>query len=262
MDEYWIVLEALKQAGVDPMLIGGSDTWPYRFFGHTNWSSIAGAAVATTGLEDVYEANYRGSISDIWSGHAQFVDRMVRQGYLVQASLTTSWPQSSQIFADGRVGMFPQGAWMTGLPEIVGADPNKFELGVFAMPNVAPDGKRYVLASMDRFVAVSSQSNHPEEAMLLYNFITRKENLEGYLEVQGLTTLLDLEYVLPAQLIEYKNIVTGPGYVTVPNIFPTPGGWVGQEAQLAKNIQAGASVNDALAELQRFYDDGKATIKF
>ena len=98
--------------------------------------------------------------------------------------------------------------------------------------------------------------------MDFFNFVTSIESLSGYLEVQGLTTLLDLDYTLPQPLIDFKKMVTGENYTSVPYVFPTPAAWEGQESQLGKNIQSGATVQQALTELKNYYLDGKETIKF
>lgn len=265
MDEFWSILDKLKQAGKDPILLGGADTWTYKMLRFAAWTQLAEPAITYTGLNDIYEALYKGAtITDVFMKHGEFIEKLVLNNYLVQASMTTTWPQSSQLFADGNVGIFPQGPWVTSLPEIKNADPEKFELGVFALPIETQEGNRYALATMNRFVSVSSESEHPEAAMKLYEFITRKENMEGYLESQSLTTLLDLEYELPEQIIKFKNIVTGEKYTSVPANFPAPAGWHdgGQVDQFSKNIQAGAEVKEALKELEHFYNDGKETIKF
>jgi len=263
MDEFWAVCEALKAADKDPMLLGGADTWTYKMLRFASWTTFADPAMKATGFGDIGEALYNGAdVAEVYRGHAEFIDEMVKKGYLIQASLTTTWPQSSQIFVDGNVGMFPQGPWMATLPEVVAADPDKFEMGVFAMPIENEEGKRYVIATMDRFMGVSSKSDNLDASMDFFNFVTSDESLIGYLEPQGLTTLLDLDYELPQTIIDFKKMVTGEKYTAVPYVFPTPAAWENQESQMPKNIQSGATVEQALTEIKNYYLDGKETIKF
>lgn len=263
MDEFWKACEVLKIAGKDPMLLGGADTWTYKMLRFATWTSFAGPAIEATGFGDIGEAMYNDAdVADIYTGHAEFVKKLVDNDYLVRASLTTTYPQSSQLFVDGNVGMFPQGPWVASLPEVVSADPDKFELGVFAIPMESAQGQRFVLADMDRFLSVSAKSKYPEAAMRLFNFMTSKQNLEGYLEFQGLTTLLDLEYELDQTIIDFKNLVTADNYTAVPYIFPVPAAWEDQESMMPKNIQSGASVKQAVSEVKNYYIDAKETIKF
>ncbi len=263
MDEFWNVCEALKKAGKDPMLLGGADTWTYKMLGFAAWTYFVDPAMKATGFGDIWEAAYNGAdIAKVYTEYAQFGKKLVDNGYLVKASLTTTWPQSSQIFVDGNVGMFPQGPWVASLPEVKTADPARFELGVFALPVESPEGKRYVVANMDRFLGVSAKSKNLDAAMKLFNFMTSKEQMAAYLEPQGLTTLVALDYKLPETIIQFKKMVTASNYTAVPLIFPAPADWENQESMLLKNIQSGATVNQAISELANFYKDGKGAIKF
>jgi len=263
MDEFWMVNEALKRAGKDPILLGGADTWTYNQLQLASWTHLASAALSGSGLSDVNEALYNGATVDsIYRANFEFVKRLVDNEYLVRASLTTTWPQSAQIFVDGNVGMFPQGPWVANLPEVRSADPSKFELGVFALPLEDQNGRRYVRADFQRWLAVSSRTRHSEAAMRLFNFITREDQMVGYLERLGLTTLLGFNYNLPPQIIEFRNFVSGPNYTQVSATFPQPPGWIGEVPTAMKNIQAGATVNRALSDLQAFYNDNRDQIRF
>jgi raffinose/stachyose/melibiose transport system substrate-binding protein len=263
MDEFWLACEKLKNAGKDAMLLGGADTWTYKMLRFASWTHFVSAAVKANGIGDIRESIYRGAdVAAVYRENVEFGKKLVDNGYLVKASLTTTWPQSSQIFVDGNVGMFPQGPWVASLPEVVAADPAKFELGIFALPVEAADGKRYVLANMDRFMAVSAKSKYPEAAMKLFNFITSQEQMTTYLEGQGLTTLVDLSYKLPQEIVAYKEMVTAPNYTSVPLIFAAPADWENQESMSLKNIQSGATVDKVLADLAFYYKDNKDSIKF
>ena len=259
--EFEAVCEALLAAGKDPILYGGSDTWPYKLAERWGISDQVKVGHDTTGKYDINEALYNGAKpSDVYRYTFELFEKWVKAGYIVKASNTTSWPESSQLFADGNVGIFPQGPWVAGLPEVQAADPEKFELGVFLIPAPEYQGKVWLFQTMDRFLAVSASSENPEAAMDLFNAITADDSLIEYFEGQSLSTLLPLQYELPQISLDWVVLSTASNMDSPPNAFPAAPGFNVPAA--LKNVAAGQSAEDALAELDALYADNKEQIKF
>lgn len=257
------VCEALLAAGKYPVLFGGSNIWTYDFAQIWGLADQVAVAHRLTGKYDLFEALYDGAKpSEIYGNTFRLFEKWVKAGYVVQASITTSWPESSQLFADGQVGIFANGPWVANLAEIKEANPAKFELGVYRMPAPLYQDKIWLEQTMNRFLAVSASSKHPESAMDLFNFLTSEDSLKKYLSDQSLTTLLPIEYELPPIMLEWNSLSSGPDIDSPPRAFPSTPGFKTNVSEGLMAIQAGQSVEDALAELDAIYAENKDNIKF
>lgn len=254
-DDFAALCEKIKADGVRPLVLGGKDKWPLNFLG-LNY------AIATNSVDytDINKALYDGDIkpSVLFKGGLDLISTYMTKGYIGKESLTLTWPQSAQYFADGKAAMLPQGTWTPGVDEVKGI---KADLGSFPMPfPVGSDGKNHIQGSIDRILVMSATTKNPEEAKKYFNYFAAPENLTQYLESQSLDTVLKginvkQDPVLADLNAFYKSDACIPNFNFLSRVTAAfnSAAW---DAYV--NTMAGSPVDTELAKLDKEFDKTKA----
>lgn len=105
---------------------------------------------------------------------------LVKNGYVEEDPITSSWDDSKQMLADGKIGAMVLGEW--AVSQIKDLADNPDDIGFMPFPQTAPDGKQYACVAPDYCMAVNKNTKYPNAAKAyLWWFI----NESGYAEEQS-----------------------------------------------------------------------------
>ena len=255
--DFQAALKKIKASGIDPISFGAKDTWPNRWATYWNLTSQVKAAYEKGKTYDVFAAISKGvKASDIYRDSFTAIAQLVKDGMISKASLSMTWPESAQYFADGKTAMLPQGPWVPGVDSIKGADPSVFELGVFLYPVQPYAGKVYLRAAGDRILVVSAKSKNLAASKKLFNYFASEANLKTYLSIQTLTSLLPIALDLPPVLTKYVGDTQAKGVeVGFHDITLLPAGFEGRLTEVIGGLFAGDSVEKGLSNLDSWVAD-------
>lgn len=259
LDEFWAACDQIKADGVEPLVFGDKDAWTFEyFFRDRHFIGDYLSENPEWGL-----ALYNGDIkpSEMFKDEFEMAQRMVDEGYIGKSSLTMTYPQSVTYFVEGKAAMLPQGTWVPGLDEIKNADPETFELGCFTLPGDEVNGKIYTTGTSDRSIVISSETKHPEEAKVFFDWFTEEENLGEYLSGQSLTTFLPIEYEVDPVIKDYVTELTSDKYEIIMSQKATmPAGFTSMMEKGFQSILAGSPAADELAKLDTEFEKFKSSI--
>ena len=140
------------------------------------------------------ETAMRGSSADFWEqvalGNTDFqtdtitleaIRRMkeIRQ-YGQEDALETGYDEAVERFAAGEAYFFPQGSWCY---QALIQENTDLQVQLIPFP-VSEEEEQKVTFWIDSNLAVTSQSEYPEEAAVFLDFVSKPENLEMYTESQ------------------------------------------------------------------------------
>lgn len=255
--EFLAALKKIKAAGIDPVAFGAKDSWPNRWASYWNLTSQVKVAYEKAKTYDVYQAISKGvKPSEVYRDSFAFLAQLVKDGLISKSSLSMSWPESAQYFADGKAALLPQGPWVPGVDAIKAADPAVFELGVFVFPAAPYAGKVYLRAAGDRILVVSAKSKNLAAAKSLFNFFASEANLKTYLSSQTLTSLLPIALDLPPVLNKFVADTRAKGTeVGFHDIALVPPGFEGSLCEAVGYLLAGDGVDKTLARLDTWLAD-------
>lgn len=255
--EFVADLKKIKSAGIDPIAFGAKDSWPNRWASYWNLTSQVKVAYEKAKTYDVYQALAKGvKPSDVYRESFTFIAQLVKDGLIGKASLSMSWPESAQYFADGKAALLPQGPWVPGVDAIKSADPAVFELGVFLFPAQPYGGKVYLRAAGDRILVVSAKSKNLAAAKRLFNYFASEANLKTYLSSQTLTSLLSIALDLPPVLNKFVGDTRAKGVeVGFQDISLVAPGFEGKLCETIGDLLAGEGVDKSLGRLDAWLAD-------
>src|SRR5699024_4639514 len=103
----------------------------------------------------------------------------IRQ-YGQEDALETGYDEAVERFAAGEAYFFPQGSWC--YQALIQENPD-LQVQLIPFP-VSEEEEQKVTFWIDSNLAVTSQSEYPEEAAVFLDFVSKPENLELYTESQ------------------------------------------------------------------------------
>jgi raffinose/stachyose/melibiose transport system substrate-binding protein len=175
--EFVVLCETIKEAGIDPIALGGKDQWPIN--------------MVMLGLE---LGAVRGEDPEFWTKlhteQASFADSLwvdgvfgklqTLSGFFERNATGLAYAQSAGLFATGRTAMTIDGSWRT--KDITDAGP-AFEVGVFLVPGSDDATKNTVAPTkIGGSLAVFKDSQNQEAALRYLEFFSQPENYTLYLE--------------------------------------------------------------------------------
>lgn len=167
--------DKIKDAGLIPVSMDGSDKWPLSIYMHD----------LVAKLEGDYQAEYRESIANgdfsgpSYAKAAQLLQDAVNAGLFQSGFETTDYGTAKNLFTNGQAAMYYMGSWemsMATNQDVIEEVRNN--IGVFAMPVV--DGGKGVVTDITAWngggYAVSASSKVKEEAVKLLNYMFKPDN--------------------------------------------------------------------------------------
>ncbi len=268
IEELEAVLETIADAGVEPVLLGAKDHWVTGYFTLRYFeSSMYGTLAQMNGGNPIEpnEAYYNGIAkpSDAMRAGFEILKRWQDNGWVSPNSLSMTWPESHAHFVAGNAAIFPQGFWVPGMDLTTQADAEVFELGAFYMPQESVDGNYYASGITDKMLMVNGKSGNLEAAKTLLNWMASEENLADYLNSRKAGGfILPVAGIEPQPVFaEWNEYLTSLEPVTLLTVFPfVPGDEHTNYGQFSQAVLAGATVDEALSDLDEFYAEHKGEI--
>lgn len=94
-----------------------------------------------------------------------------------------AYSDGNRAFGNGEAAMYIQGSW--AISEIRKVNPD-IKLGFFPLPGSNDESKNKLTAGIDTLLAISNQTEHPEQAKEFISFLLQKENSQQYIDQQNL----------------------------------------------------------------------------
>lgn len=159
------IAEATKAAGYIPFAISDQEGWQ----GGHQLSMALSSAVGSAGVNDLVAGNSDWTSSAVEEALGLW-DRFDEAGYLTPFPTSVSYDSGNALFFSGEAAMLPMGSWIVdGI--VSNAD---FEAGYFPFP--APDGKGIFAAGLGSGPMITAETQHPEEALKLIDFLVSAEH--------------------------------------------------------------------------------------
>ena len=250
------------------MLFGAKDHWVTGFFALSYFeSAMYGALASMNGGTPIEpnEAYYSGVAkpSDALRAAFETLKRWQDNGWISRNSLSMTWPESHAHFVAGNAAVFPQGFWVPSMDQTLQADAEVFEIGAFYIPQDSVDGNYYATGLTDKMLMVNAKSDNLDAAKVLLNWLGSEENLASYLNSRKAGGfILPVEGIEPQPVFaEWNEFLTSLEPTTLLTVFPfVPGDEHTNYGQFSQSILAGATVDEALSDLDAFYAEHKGEI--
>ncbi|MHC5268938.1 ABC transporter substrate-binding protein [Enterococcus sp. LJL98] len=159
-----------------------ADAWTLNGYHQLAWATVNG------GFEGANAALVHSPKGDIKVGNSDF-DKVTEQLDLLNGSgqknaTGATYDDAVSAFAKGEALIFPNGIW--ALPAIQNQNP-EFKIGMFAYPGQNA-GEEMTVGAADLALSVSESSKNKEAADKFVEYMTTKEAMQKYYDVDGAPT--------------------------------------------------------------------------
>ncbi len=171
-------IQKLRDAGIEPIALGGKDAWPAGHWYY--WLSLRECSVEAYS-KGVNEKDFSNSC---WTKAADDLKELLDINAFNDGFLTTTAQQgassSAGLLANHKAAMELMGTWEPGVIKDLTADKKPLaDLGFFAFPEV-DGGKGESGALMGAATGFAVNSTAPQAAVDFVNFMAEKDNQEKY----------------------------------------------------------------------------------
>lgn len=169
-DEFLTVCQTLKDNGVTPMSVCGTDAWiPAQFV-----QQIAGGMAG----DEMFKAVCNGE--EKWNNEthvkaAEEVKAMADKGYFQEGYIGMGPEESTDLFTSGQTAMYFMGVW--DADKIAKSDIGE-QAGAFVVPAYDPQYNNISVGSVDTSFAVSKNCKNVDAAVAFLKYWTSQENEE------------------------------------------------------------------------------------
>lgn len=179
-------LTKIKDSGVTPFFMGGKDSWMLghliEFMAHgvvKQEQGVTGSKIAF--LENNDDLLRFGEAGGPMDSFAASIISARDKGLLNSDFLTATYDNQIEAFATGEAAVISQGMWALGgilekNPDMAG------NIGFMSYPAIADGTQPVILSAEDSAYAITSDSEHPEEAKKFLEFLFEPENMQRYSE--------------------------------------------------------------------------------
>ena len=165
-EEFMSVLQALRDAGETPLVMGTADQWEAATMGFQNigpnyWKGEEGRQALIEGTAKFTDEPYVKTWQDLaeWSQ------------YLPEGYEAVKYPDAQSLFTLGQGVIYPTGSWEISLFE----DQADFNMGIFP-PYVENEGDTcYISDHTDIAIGMNANTTHPEEAQTFLSWVASDE---------------------------------------------------------------------------------------
>ncbi|GGF90950.1 ABC transporter substrate-binding protein [Paenibacillus abyssi] len=187
-EEFKSNLQTIKDAKPEmtPMFLAGKDSWT---LGHLIEFMAHGVIKQKHGVTDARKAFINNESDKLefdaaGGGIEAFAGRLLElkeAGLINKDALTATYDNQKEAFASGQSALFSQGMWVLG--DLLKLNPDMAgNIGFAPFPAIVDGTEPVVLSAEDSVYAITSESEHPEEAKLFLEFLFQPENLKAYSE--------------------------------------------------------------------------------
>lgn len=187
-DEFKANLQKIKEEKPDvvPMFLPGKEAWS---MGHLIEFLAHGIIKQKYGIRESREAFINNNQEKLafaapdgsMESFAKRLLELKNEGLINEDALTATYDNQKEAMATGQAAVISQGMWVMG--ELLGINPEAADfIGFSPFPSIKEDTEPVVLSAEDSKYAITSASEHPEEAKLFLDFLFRPENVKAYSE--------------------------------------------------------------------------------
>lgn len=176
-DEFLSLCQTLKDNGVTPMTLCGTDAWiPAQFV-----QQIAGGMAGDKLFQDICDGNEK------WNNQthikaAEELKNMADKGYFQNGYIGMGPEESTEVFTTGKAAMYFQGAWDAS--KIAESDVSE-DTGVFVLPPYDSQYANISVGSVDTNFSVSESCPNKDAAVAFLKYWTSQEREEKLLYEVG-----------------------------------------------------------------------------
>lgn len=172
-DDFLAAVQQVKDAGITPIAVGGSDLWPLHFY----WSYLAMRVAGQEGIEAAKAGEGDGFASEAFVKAGEEFVRLVELNPFQEGFMSMTYPEASGFFGDGNAAFHLMGNWDLGTQRGNSADGEGLsndELGMFNFPIVEGGAGRATdtLGGINGFVF---GPNAPDEAVTFLTYYVSPE---------------------------------------------------------------------------------------
>ena len=176
-DEFLDVCQTLKDNGVTPMAMCGSDAWiPAQFV-----QQIAGGMAGTEMFNNICDGKENWN-NDTNIAAADEVKKMADAGYFQEGYIGMGPEESTELFKTGKTAMYFQGAWDADVVQKSDVGENA---GAFVLPAYDEQYSNISVGSVDTSFAVSESCKNKDAAVAFLKYWTSEESEEMLLNDYG-----------------------------------------------------------------------------
>lgn len=189
LDEFYQVCETIRDAGYTPLAAGYQDSWVIMADSQAEY--VTGIMINDLdALKKCERRETRFSDSAEWRGVFERLGKRLQ--YAQPDQFGTDWNTACTMLATGKAAMVVSGDWTSNNVADMG---EKVDLGAFVLPvsnDVAKNVLSYPGAGMS--YAISSETEHRDEAVSFVEFMTTKEAGQAYVDAGiGICVMKDVE---------------------------------------------------------------------
>lgn len=176
-EEFWNVCQTLKNNGVIPMAMCGTDAWiPAQFV-----QQIAGGMAGDELFQDICEGKEQWN-NDTHVKAAEEVKKMADEGFFQDGYIGMGPEESTDLFTSGEAAMYFQGAW--DADKVANSDIGE-DAGAFVLPPYNPQYKNVSVGSVDTSFAISETCKNKDAAAAFLKYWTSQESEDMLLYEYG-----------------------------------------------------------------------------
>ena len=182
-DEFIDVLDQIKDAGEQPLLMTYKDAWTSL----CPWNSMAPDLQPEGFTDDRKEGKttFAGTHEEIVEKYLTLLD------YAQDDFMGLTYDDGNKAFANGDAAMIINGNWAINQYKNANADIN---VNMFALPASNDESKNYVTSGVDVLIGVCKDSANEDMAKEFVSFMMEKENAQTYIDDQfAFSAIKDVE---------------------------------------------------------------------
>ncbi len=253
-DEFLVLVQKLKAAGIVPIALGGGDKWPAMHM----WTYLAGRVGGSTVLQAATSGTGKGFNDPAFVKAGEMLVQLVKMGAFQDGFLGATYNDEAALVGNGVAAMELMGQWAPNVEK----DSSTSKAGLGAALAAAPfpaikGGKGAVTDVVGGGNGMAVGKNAPDAAVEFLKLLTSKENNAKYSSIAGIIpTVKGADYGIPdANAKMVKGIVDQTTFFQLyldQFLSPAVGGAVNDNVQ---TILAGtSSPAEACAKIQSVYD--------
>lgn len=167
-EEFWEVCQTLKDNGVTPMTVCGTDAWiPAEFV-----QQIAGGMAGDGLFQDICDGKEKWN-NETHVKAAEEVKKMADAGFFQDGYIGMGPEESTDLFTNGEAAMYFQGAWDADKVSKSSIGENA---GAFVLPPYDPQYANISVGSVDTSFAISENCKNKDAAAAFLKYWTSQES--------------------------------------------------------------------------------------
>lgn len=172
-DDFLAAANTFKEANVNPFLLTFADGWTTL----PSWNSMAPVLSPEGFVKDLADgvATFTGTHEEVLEKYLQILD-LCGNDYM-----GTGYDDGNKAFALGEAAMMINGNW--AIPEFLQANP-EMNVDLFALPTTNDPARNTITSGIDVALAVAKETDSPEAALALLEFMTCAETAQQYIDEQ------------------------------------------------------------------------------